>query len=182
LASTVFFISKDVMAARRAFGRLECACFGAAQLHFECPHQWLALAALVDGSSAFEVCMASMHKPVLPVEAIETALKVVGGKWKILILTHLVPGTKRFGELKKLMPQITEKMLIQQLRELEADGLIERKTFGSVPPRVEYSFSMYGHSLRTVIEELAAWGVTHCNRTDSELAHETAPAIETALK
>jgi DNA-binding HxlR family transcriptional regulator len=97
-------------------------------------------------------------------QAIETALSVLGGKWKILILTHLVSSTRRFGELKKLIPHISEKMLIQQLRDLETDGLIQRKTYGTVPPKVEYSFSPYGRSLCDAIQALAAWGEGHQQR------------------
>jgi DNA-binding HxlR family transcriptional regulator len=102
------------------------------------------------------------------VPAIETALGVIGGKWKILILTHLVLGTRRFGELRRLMPQISEKMLIQQLRELEADGLVERNSHGTIPPKVEYAFSPYGRSLCEVIQTLAAWGEQHRCRSSGK--------------
>jgi DNA-binding HxlR family transcriptional regulator len=78
---------------------------------------------------------------------VQATLSVLGGKWKILILWHLKDQTRRFGELKRLMPEITEKMLIQQLRELAGDGIVNRTVFSEVPPKVEYSFTAYGRSL-----------------------------------
>lgn len=79
---------------------------------------------------------------------VQTTLKVLGGKWKILILWHLKDGARRFSELKRLMPEITEKMLMQQLRELERDGIVNRNIYSEVPPKVEYSFTEYGLTLR----------------------------------
>jgi DNA-binding HxlR family transcriptional regulator len=114
-----------------------------------------------------------MSKVPPNVPAIETALAVIGGKWKILILTHLVPGKQRFGELKRLMPQISEKMLIQQLRELETDGLVERITYGTVPPKVEYSFSPYGRSLCETIQALMVWGEQHGSRVGGSIGPGT---------
>ena len=89
---------------------------------------------------------------------IDAALDVVGGKWKALILWALSTGTQRFGDLKRLIPGVTEKMLIQQLRELEADGLIDRSAHPEVPPRVEYRLTALGRSLNTALEPLGAWG------------------------
>jgi DNA-binding HxlR family transcriptional regulator len=90
-----------------------------------------------------------------------TALEVIGGKWKLLILANLVGGTRRYGELKRAIPAASEKVLIQQLRELEADGLIQRVSYPEVPPRVEYSFTEYGRSICTVIQTLFEWGNQH---------------------
>ncbi len=92
---------------------------------------------------------------------IEGALAVIGGKWKLLILWHLLEGTRRYGELKRAMPEVSEKMLIQQLRELEADRILSRKVYAEVPPRVEYSFTAYGETLKPVLRALVSWGTTH---------------------
>ncbi|HZH04968.1 MAG TPA: helix-turn-helix domain-containing protein [Myxococcaceae bacterium] len=92
------------------------------------------------------------------------AFEAVGGKWKAVILWELHPQARRFGELKKRVPKISEKMLIQQLRELEADGLIHRKAFPEVPPRVEYSLTHWGTSLNEALGPLAAWGERYLYR------------------
>jgi DNA-binding HxlR family transcriptional regulator len=94
-------------------------------------------------------------------EFVQTTLRVLGGKWKILILWHLKDEVKRFGELKRLMPEITEKMLIQQLRELEKDEIVNRTVYPNVPPKVEYSFTDYGRSLEPVLRVLCDWGEAH---------------------
>jgi DNA-binding HxlR family transcriptional regulator len=96
--------------------------------------------------------------------AVETTLAVLGGKWKLLILWYLQDGARRYGELKKLMPGITEKMLIQQLRELEHDGIVARTVYLEVPPKVEYSFTEYGKSLIPVFNVLCAWGEAYLQR------------------
>lgn len=89
----------------------------------------------------------------------ELTLAVIGGKWKLIILWHLGhEGTKRFGELNKLIPHITKKMLTNQLRELEDDQLISRKVYSEVPPRVEYSLTEYGISLMPVLQMMYEWG------------------------
>lgn len=89
----------------------------------------------------------------------ELTLAVIGGKWKLIILWHLGhEGTKRFGELNKLIPHITKKMLTNQLRELEDDQLISRKVYSEVPPRVEYSLTEYGVSLMPVLQMMYEWG------------------------
>ncbi|WP_026297177.1 winged helix-turn-helix transcriptional regulator [Paenibacillus daejeonensis] len=89
----------------------------------------------------------------------ELTLAVIGGKWKLIILWHLgLEGTKRFSELKKMIPQITQKMLTNQLRELEEDQLVERKVYAEVPPRVEYSLTAYGQSLMPVLRLMYDWG------------------------
>jgi DNA-binding HxlR family transcriptional regulator len=81
--------------------------------------------------------------------SVEAALEVIGGKWKCVILCHLMRGKKRTSELKRLMPNITQKMLTQQLRELEEDGVINRIIYNQIPPKVEYELSEYGRSLES---------------------------------
>ncbi|MDR4946761.1 winged helix-turn-helix transcriptional regulator [Neobacillus cucumis] len=89
----------------------------------------------------------------------ELTLSVIGGKWKMLILWHLgKEGTKRFGELKSLMPGITQRMLVNQLRELEEDLIVNREVYPVVPPKVEYSLTEYGRSLMPILEAMYDWG------------------------
>jgi len=97
--------------------------------------------------------------------SVRAALSVIGGKWKPVIARYLMLGTKRFGELRKTMPDVTQKMLTQQLRELERDGIVERKVYQQVPPKVEYSLSAYGETLRPVLHELCKWGERHMKRS-----------------
>ncbi|MDX8398223.1 MAG: helix-turn-helix domain-containing protein [Mariprofundaceae bacterium] len=89
---------------------------------------------------------------------VEAAVEVIGGKWKGLILYQLRDGTKRFNELKRLIPGITQRMLTKQLKELEADLIISREVFPEVPPRVEYSLTKFGETLTPSLEALQAWG------------------------
>ena len=96
--------------------------------------------------------------------AVEATLDLIDGKWKGVILFHLLAGTQRFGELRRRMPGITQRMLTKQLRALEEDGLVIRKVYAEVPPRVEYTLSEIGASLRPVIETLKAWGESHQER------------------
>jgi DNA-binding HxlR family transcriptional regulator len=86
------------------------------------------------------------------------AVRVIGGKWKLFIIYHLMNDTRRFGELQRLLPGITQQMLTTQLRELEADGLVHRKVFAQVPPKVEYSLTPVGKALEAVTRHLAEWG------------------------
>ena len=88
-------------------------------------------------------------------------LDIIGGKYKALILWHLVDGTRRFGELRKLIPQATQKMLTQQLRELEEDTLIIRTVYPIVPPKVEYKLSDLGKSIKPVLDAMRAWGTDY---------------------
>jgi DNA-binding HxlR family transcriptional regulator len=95
---------------------------------------------------------------------LEAALAVIGGKWKVLVLWHLAPRPRRFGELRRLVAGISEKMLIQQLREMAADGIIARKDFQEIPPRVEYSLTSFGVSLTEALKPLCEWGTKHMKR------------------
>lgn len=96
---------------------------------------------------------------------VNVTLKVVGGKWKTLILWLLNKNvTLRFNQLMKEMPGVTQKMLTQQLRELEDDGLVLRKVYPVVPPKVEYSLTEYGKTLNPILKEMAEWGVNHKER------------------
>ena len=88
---------------------------------------------------------------------VQTAVDTIGGKWKILIIYHLLDGVKRFGEMKKLIPGITQKMLTQQLRELEADGIVHRRVYAQVPPKVEYSITELGKKLEKIFAMLCEW-------------------------
>jgi len=92
---------------------------------------------------------------------VEAALEAIGGKWKGLLLFHLQGGTKRFNELRRLMPDITQRMLTRQLRELESDQIILRQVFAEVPPRVEYSLTEFGETLTPVLLALQQWGNTY---------------------
>lgn len=92
---------------------------------------------------------------------VEAALDIIGGKWKAILLFHILDGTKRFNELGRLLPGLTPRMLTTQLRELEADGVITRTIYPQVPPKVEYSVTSFGRTLQPLLQELAAWSETH---------------------
>ncbi|PYZ98301.1 MarR family transcriptional regulator [Alteribacter lacisalsi] len=94
-------------------------------------------------------------------ESIKTTLDVVCGKWKGIILLELVGQTLRFNELKKKLPDASHQTLIKQLKELESDGLVDRKAYPVVPPKVEYSLTPYGKELEIMLEEMAVWGRNH---------------------
>jgi DNA-binding HxlR family transcriptional regulator len=108
--------------------------------------------------------IAEMTEPMFRC-GLEAALKVVGGKWKVLILWHL-HQPRRFGELRRLVNGISEKVLIAQLRELEADGVIKRKDYKEVPPKVDYSLTPFGKSLKMALSPLCDWGKKHMNRIE----------------
>lgn len=103
-----------------------------------------------------------MQSPALsaacPACPVETTLTLISDKWKVLILRDLMPGTKRFGELKKSIGTVTQKVLTAQLRQMEASGLLTRTVYAEVPPRVEYTLTDLGHSLRPVLDAMEAWG------------------------
>jgi DNA-binding HxlR family transcriptional regulator len=92
---------------------------------------------------------------------VETTLKVIGGRWKVLIIRELMVGIKRFGELQRALDGITQKMLTQQLREMEEDGIIARKVYPQIPPKVEYSLTPLGESLQPILYAMHEWGVKH---------------------
>jgi DNA-binding HxlR family transcriptional regulator len=102
--------------------------------------------------------METMTPDRCPVTA---ALTVIGGKWKPVILFQLREGPLRFGALRRVVPGVTQKMLTQQLRELERDGILDRKVHFVVPPKVEYSLTAYGKTLRPLLAAMCAWGTKH---------------------
>ncbi len=104
--------------------------------------------------------MRNNYNVTCPVDA---TINLIGGKYKTLILWHLVDGTLRYGEIKKLVPHATAKMLTQQLRELESDNLIIRKVYPEVPPKVEYSLSDFGRSLKPILDIMYTWGNEYLN-------------------
>lgn len=94
----------------------------------------------------------------LPACPVETTLTLIGDKWKVLILRDLLPGTKRFGELKKSIGNVSQKVLTAQLRDMEESGLVNRKVYAEVPPRVEYSLTELGQSLKPILDSMWNWG------------------------
>lgn len=98
-----------------------------------------------------------MRKPC-PACPVETTMMLIGEKWKVLILRDLLEGTRRFGELKKSLGTISQKVLTQNLRAMEEDGLLTRKVYAEVPPRVEYTLTERGYSLRPILDAMYAWG------------------------
>jgi DNA-binding HxlR family transcriptional regulator len=98
--------------------------------------------------------MRRTEAPVCPAEA---TLGVIGGRWKVPIVWHQIAGTNRFSELRRALPACTQKMLTQQLRELEEDGVVNRKVYPQVPPKVEYSLTERGRSLKPVVEAMCRW-------------------------
>ncbi len=100
---------------------------------------------------------------------VETTLKVIGGRWKVLILQELFNGVRRFGELHRAMNGITQKMLTQQLREMEQDGIVHREVYLQVPPKVEYSLTPLGKTLKPILNSMHEWGIRFL---DSSLEQE----------
>ena len=97
----------------------------------------------------------------LPACPLETTLELIGDKWKVLILRDLVGGTKRFGELKKSIGSVSQKVLTSQLRDMEDKGLVSRKVYAEVPPRVEYTLTETGYSLKPILDAMANWGAEY---------------------
>ena len=97
-------------------------------------------------------------KDQLPACPVETTLTLIGDKWKVLILRDLMLGTKRFGELKKSIGHVSQKVLTAQLRDMEESGLLSRKVYAEVPPRVEYTLTPLGRSLKSILDSMWAWG------------------------
>jgi DNA-binding HxlR family transcriptional regulator len=108
---------------------------------------------------------------------------VIGGRWKLILVANMMDQPQRFSELQRVVPHATRKMLTEQLRELEADGIVHRKVYAQVPPKVEYSLTALGQSLRPVIEALVLWGRQHdkeigsYNRAAPDGAAVNTPAI-----
>ncbi len=99
-----------------------------------------------------------METKTLPACPVETTLTLIGDKWKVLILRDLMPGTKRFGELRKSVGSVSQKVLTAQLRDMEEKGLVHREVYAEVPPRVEYSLTDLGKSLKPILDALQSWG------------------------
>ncbi|MFL0268722.1 winged helix-turn-helix transcriptional regulator [Candidatus Clostridium radicumherbarum] len=97
----------------------------------------------------------------LPACPVEMTLSLIGDRWKVLIIRDLLDGTKRFGELKKSVGNISQKVLTANLREMEATGILTRKVYAEVPPHVEYTLSETGYSLKTVLDAMIAWGTEY---------------------
>ena len=108
---------------------------------------------------------------------VEATLDVLGGKWRALIVFQLGHGTLRFGELHRLIPAASSRMLTQQLRELEEHGVVNRKVYAQVPPKVEYSLTAYGRTLQPVLSAMCKWGNEHSVRLERE--GKTLPARKT---
>ena len=94
----------------------------------------------------------------LPACPVETTLMLIGDKWKVLILRDLMDGTKRFGELKRAIGSVSQKVLTAQLRDMEEKGLVTRKVYAEVPPKVEYTLTETGYSLKPILDAMWAWG------------------------
>lgn len=99
-----------------------------------------------------------MEQNTLPACPVETTLMLIGDKWKVLILRDLIDGTKRFGELKKSIGNVSQKVLTAQLRDMEEKGLVSRKAYAEVPPRVEYTLTDTGYSLKPILDAMQDWG------------------------
>ena len=108
-----------------------------------------------------------MDHQKLPTCPVETTLMLIGDKWKVLILRDLMPGTKRFGELKKSVGNVSQKVLTSQLRDMEENGLVTRTVYAEVPPRVEYSLTELGRSLKPILDAMQDWGEDYKAKSDS---------------
>ncbi|MEM6454882.1 MAG: helix-turn-helix domain-containing protein [Acidobacteriota bacterium] len=107
---------------------------------------------------------------------VEATLSVMGGRWKPILVCHLLDGRKRFGALRRLTPNATERMITLQLRELEADGVLTRHVYAEVPPRVEYELTELGRSLEPILEQMQTWGRDFKARQLAEAAVSEVPA------
>lgn len=105
--------------------------------------------------------IAQTARKELPACPVETTLTLIGDKWKVLILRDLLTGTKRFGELKRSLGSVSQKVLTGQLRDMENSGLINRTVYPEVPPRVEYSLTELGQSLKPILDALQSWGLEY---------------------
>lgn len=107
---------------------------------------------------------------------LDAALAVIGGKWKPLVLYHLAKGALRYGELRRAVGSVTHKVLTQQLKELEADGIVKRVDYGEIPPRVDYSLTKFGQTLAIALAPLCQWGTAHAREIDRAVARRAAQA------
>ena len=112
---------------------------------------------------------------------LDASLDVIGGKWKVLILWALRSEARRFGELRRVVKGISEKMLIQHLKEMEADGIVKRRDFKEVPPRVEYALTPFGQSLYAALAPLCEWGTLHMKRIEARKEATEAKTRQKAL-
>ena len=110
-------------------------------------------------------------KKELPACPVETTLTLIGDKWKVLILRDLMPGTKRFGELKKSVGNVSQKVLTAQLRAMEENELVHREVYAEVPPRVEYSLTELGKSLKPILDSMWAWGEDYKKQHEESSAY-----------
>lgn len=110
-----------------------------------------------------------MEQKILPACPVETTLTLISDKWKVLILRDLLTGTKRFGALKKSIGSVSQKVLTAQLRQMEESGLLTRKVFPEVPPRVEYTLTELGYSLKPILDAMWSWGKDYKERCASSL-------------
>ena len=108
----------------------------------------------------------------LPACPVETTLMLIGNKWKVLIIRDLLTGTKRFGELKKSIGKVSQKVLTTQLRDMEESGLISRKVYAEVPPKVEYTLTETGYSLKPIMDSMVDWGTWYKNHIASASPEE----------
>ena len=107
-----------------------------------------------------------METKTLPACPVETTLMLISDKWKVLILRDLLPGTKRFGELKRSVGNVSQKVLTAQLRQMEASGLLVREVYPEVPPRVEYTLTDLGYSLKPILDAMSSWGAVSYTHLD----------------
>jgi len=105
---------------------------------------------------------------------LDAALAVIGGKWKPLVLYHLAKGGLRYGELRRAVGSVTHKVLIQQLKDLEADGVVKRVDYGEIPPRVDYSLTKFGQTLASALAPLCQWGTDHTREIERAVTRRAA--------
>jgi DNA-binding HxlR family transcriptional regulator len=125
-------------------------------------------------SANFEDRMETQVKRAVFTCGLDAALFVLGGKWKPLILFHLAHGTRRYGELRRAIGSVSDKVLIQQLKELQADGIIARVDFGEIPPKVEYSLTAFGKTLGKALAPLCEWGTKNSRDVEAIMARRQA--------
>lgn len=107
----------------------------------------------------------AIKSKTLPACPVETTLTLISDKWKVLILRDLMPGSKRFGELKKSIGSVSQKVLTAQLRQMESSGLLTRTVYPEVPPRVEYTLTELGNSLKPILDAMYIWGESYQNKS-----------------